>query len=130
MNAAGYAKTLRQLAREVPSRMAREGADALTAELQSGFDAGTDPYGAGWAAKKDGSQSHLTDTGAMRAGTRAVPAGGAGINFESPPPANFHQSGTSRMPARRVLPDNGLPAKWRVILQSIYSRVMSAAGGR
>lgn len=126
MNAAGFAKTLRQLARDVPARMSREGAAALSTELQSGFDRGGDPYGSGWAAKKTGGASHLEASGAMRSGTRAVPASGSGINFEAPPPANFHQSGTSRMVARKVLPDNGLPAKWRAILQAIYSRIFEA----
>lgn len=129
MNAAGFAKTCRALA-GIPSQVARESADALTAKIQRGFDAGTDPYDATWAAKKDGSASHLEESGAMRAGTKATPLGRAGIALEAPPPANFHQSGTSRMPRRRVLPDSGLPASWRAILQDVYSRLMRKGLGK
>lgn len=121
MNAAGYAKTLRQLGRTVPARMARLAATAITAKLQAGFDAGADPYGNGWAAKKNGEASHLEETGAMRAGVMAVPASGSGLNMLAPSPANYHQSGTSRMVARKVLPDNGVPASWGPILQEAFT---------
>ncbi len=127
MNAAGYAKTLRQLGRTVPARMARVAASALTAKLQAGFDAGSDPYGNGWAPLATGGASHLEKSGAMRAGTRVVPASGSGLNMLAPSPANFHQSGTSRMPARRVLPDNGVPASWGHILQEAFTEALREA---
>lgn len=120
VNAIGFAKTCRALL-SVAAQVATESASELTGELQAQFDRGAGPYGDGWAALKSGAPSHLEASGAMRGGTRVRPNGGAGLAMEAPPPANFHQSGTRNMPARKVIPDNGLPASWRAILQRIYS---------
>ena len=124
MNAAGFSRALRALA-DVPSRVASEGAAAITVRLQQQFAKGADPYDNAWKALATGEASHLTKSGAMSGATKATPMAGAGIALESPSPANFHQGGTSRMPARPVLPSGPLPASWRADLQALYSRLLS-----
>jgi hypothetical protein len=123
VNIPGLARALRALA-DVPSRMSREGAAAITSRMQSQFSQGADPYGATWKALATGEAAHLIRSGAMSAATKATPMAGGGLTLDAPSPANFHQAGTSRMPARPVLPAKGLPATWRADLQAIYSRII------
>jgi Phage virion morphogenesis family len=128
----GYAASaaLRKVRRVVeelallPRKLAARAAPKLTVELQSQYARGVDPYGRPWAAlsartlRKHGPPP-LTDTGRMRDGTRAT-AGRSGIVLNVPRPGAFHQVGFhvhgKRVPARRILPYQGMPAKWRAIL--------------
>ena len=115
---AGLRKALGQLAR-VPAQASKEAADGINKLIQQEFDAGTDPYGRAWAPLKASTLARgrkpppLTASGQMRAKTKASPLSGGGLSLEAPSPANFHQSGTSRMAKRAILPDKGLPRAWK-----------------
>jgi hypothetical protein len=86
---------------------------AINSVLQAEYEQGRGPNGETWAAKSDGSSSHLQDTGAMRAGTQAV-RGVKGVSVKIPKPGGFHQGGTSKMVARKLVPDGEpLPGEWR-----------------
>lgn len=92
------------------------------------FAPGVDPYGRRWAPLKRGGASHLTKTGAMRASVKATASGNT-VTTTVDSPAQFHQHGTSRMPARQVLPEagNALPEKYQATIEQAAREVMVAA---
>lgn len=130
MNALGYAKTMRALAK-VPSQVAKEARDALFARLDAGFNAGTDPYGNAWQALKastiarKGHSLPGTDTYEMRGTTRVETEGGAGLRIDVGAPHAEHFD-----KARRLLPDNGLPASWRADIKRIFSERVAKTVGK
>jgi hypothetical protein len=96
---------------------------------QQQYAQGTDPYGAKWAAKKDGSPSFLTASGAMKASATVVP-GVDKIVGKTLSPAPFHQGGTKHMEARPIYPDRGMPVLWReavdlTVAQTIRDRLVT-----
>lgn len=118
------ARNLRKLG-DVPSRIAKRVADGITEELEHQFDTGTDPYGNAWAAIADAtlrrrsyskSRIPLTDSGAMAAKTYAKPLPGKGVAVVVAAPGAIHQTGSKFMPARKILPDRGLPEIWKRII--------------
>lgn len=87
--------------------------------IEEGFIRETDPTGHKWAPRKD-SLPHpiLTKTGAMRRGFEidlrgALIVTSSVVSDQGRPYPLFHQKGTSKMPARRVLPSRSLPSHWR-----------------
>jgi hypothetical protein len=86
---------------------------ALNQVLQSEYEQGKGPDGQGWAHKADGSPSHLQKSGDMRRESKVV-AGVKGVSVRIPKPGGFHQAGTSRMPARPLVPSgDSLPPDWQ-----------------
>lgn len=59
----------------------------------------------------------------MRAGTLAKALQGAGVALEvgHPDIAKFHEGGTRFMASRKVLPEYGLPSKWRAQLERLVN---------
>ncbi len=109
----------------LPRRVAEIAAPAITVELQREFTRGVDPHGRKWRKLATGKASHLEESGRLRRGTRASPLPGkrAGVRIlfgSRAKIAGLHQVGTSRMPARRILPDKGMPASWSVALQRAH----------
>lgn len=103
---------------QMPELVAERAAPKIADLLEQQAESGTDPYGVPWAPLRDGTRSYLYDSGAMREGTDAVSAG-TQIIASSPTPAEFHQGGTRRMPARPVLPNDGsgLPLSWELAIE-------------
>lgn len=112
-----------------PELVAEKAAPKIAAALEEQFALGLDPYGTPWAPlapstlKKHGPPP-LTDSGEMRDHTDAVSAG-PNIIATSPEPAEFHQSGTHRMPAREILPNEneGLPQSWHAAIDEAKAEV-------
>lgn len=95
-------------------RMAEAAAVEVRALVAEEFPAGQDPAGQSWATKADGAESHLTKTGTL-ADSFDISADEDGVSIaNSTPYAGFHQGGTSRMPERQMVPEDGLPIVWRV----------------
>ena len=117
-------RTLDELAR-LPKKLAVTAAPLISAELRDQFRTGTDPYGKPWAPLKPSTlKKHgpppLTDTRKLADGTKAFPSRhGIAIVLGAPYGA-FAQTGfrvgRTRVPPRRILPNRGMPAKWREIL--------------
>ncbi len=112
--------------KEVPSRVASRVAPLLAAELQTGFDSGTDPYGEAWAALAPSTIARgrtpppLTDTRAMRDSLRVAPLRGSGVGITIDHPAAVHQAGapSKNIPARPILPaEDELPQNWQDIIE-------------
>lgn len=118
MNLGGLTKSLRKLA-GLPSRVSGPFAAWATKDLRAQWSKRADAYGNAWApyapaSIKRGRGPMLVESGEMRSGTKATPMGGAGVRLEvgHADVAKFHQGGTKHMPARKILPDAGLPARW------------------
>lgn len=105
------AEALGELA-SVPSRVVPTVAPKIESMLREQFDDGVDPYGEPWAPLATGDQSYLQKTGDMLSTLDVTGQRGAGIRITIDPPANFHQTGTARMPARKILPEEELPEEW------------------
>lgn len=117
----------------LPRKLAVEAAPKLTRLLQRQFAQGVNPYGRTWARLASGKRSHLTRTGKLRAGTRATPMLGGRMGVRLVVGARygaFHQTGTRNMPARKILPDRGLPRAWRDVLDASALRIARRAASR
>lgn len=127
--------TLRRLG-AVPRSAALLLAPKLTRLLRQQFSEGKDPYGRPWAPLRPSTlRKHgpppLTYTRKLRSGTKAVVprANYAGVRVVTGTSyAYFHQVGFHvggrRVPARRVLPQYGLPKAWN---EAIKSSLLQAA---
>lgn len=109
----------------LPRRVAEIAAPAITAQLQKEYARGADAHGRKWKRLATGKASHLTQSSRLQRGTRAAPMPGKSrgirILFGSRARiAAFHQLGTKNMPARRILPDKGMPASWAMALQRAH----------
>lgn len=117
------ANDLRALERLIEGleQLATSGTEDIAAELEPEFQQvvddqyaeGRGPDGEAWARlKRSGRPSHLQDTLAMSSASKAL-KGVKGVTVTIPSPANFHQAGTSRMEARKLVPDGEpLPGRW------------------
>jgi hypothetical protein len=118
-------QTIQRLS-EVPRKMAVIAAPKLSALLQDQFDRGADPYGRAWAPLKPSTIAKgrrpppLTDTRKLREKT-VVKVAQYGLRMiVGMPYGFFHQVGfkvsKTRVPPRRILPQYGLPASWKRVL--------------
>ena len=107
-----------------------EAEKAVQGVLQAQYQAGVGPDGETWADKVDGTASYLKKSGDMQRGTSAV-RGVGGIDVKVPSPGGFHQSGTGKMPARKVVPDDGnnLPPSWEQPVSAAVEGVLKRAIG-
>ncbi len=127
----GMQRLEEQLARlaQVPSRAAAEAATEITKELKKEFADGKDPYGKPWAPLKPSTIKSgrkpppLTAGGTLRDGTEAKPMAGAGIQVTVGAPYGvFHQTGTSKMAARKILPEKSFPKAWTTAIVNAVKR--------
>lgn len=103
---------LEGLATNGPEAVSEALEPAIQRVIEAEYDQGKDPSGQAWANKVDGTPSRLQKTGAMRAGTNAV-RGVKGVTVRIPLPGGFHQGGTVKMVARKLVPDGEpLPETW------------------
>jgi len=102
------------------ARAAAQGAmqRALLDLVDEGFEQEQSPAGSRWARRKPptGSWPLLNKTGAMRGSIYASVLGAQIILHAGADYAGYHQSGTSRMPARPIFPDGALPANWAAVI--------------
>lgn len=125
------AQTLARLD-QVPRMVSVYAAPMIEREIQKEFAQGRDPHGRKWKRLATGKPSHLTETGKLRSNTRVRPMPGnrAGLRImfgSRAGIAGLHQTGTANMPARRILPDKGMPASWKTALERAHRRAMQEA---
>jgi phage gpG-like protein len=125
----------------LPRKLSVQAAPLISAELRSQFVTGVDPYGSPWAPLKPSTlRKHgpppLTDTRRLRDNTKATPMTGGRIGIIAIVGAKygaFHQVGfrvgRARVPARRILPNRGMPAAWRRILDERARFIAARARG-
>ncbi len=110
----------------LPRKVAEYAAPEITKAIKMQFRTGTDPYGRRWKRLADGRPSHLHETGRLERETRAAPLPGRrsglriimgkmGKRGRNPV---VHQLGNPPiMPARKILPERGMPAAWNVAIK-------------
>jgi hypothetical protein len=141
----GDFQTLERWAKEIGAlgsaktmfRVADEMADATLGLVAQGFAQERDPYGKAWAPKKrpDGRGILRGKSGKLiRFKKGSVSQRGFRCDMGAPYGA-YHQSGTSRMKARRMVPVNGrLPRSWareyrEIYIQAMRSQLSAITGG-
>jgi phage gpG-like protein len=95
--------------------------------VKQGFADRTDPYGAQWADKADGSACFLVGpTGNLKDGwhTKEISASqvviGPAVYYGA-----FHQGGTRKMKARKMVPDDGnIPATWEATIEEAATEMI------
>jgi hypothetical protein len=117
---------------QLPRRLAAAVVPLVTKELQREFARGADPYGRKWTRLSTGKPSHLTKSTRLRTGTRAalMPGNSKGVRIlfgSRARVASLHQSGTKHMPARKILPERGMPASWRMAITREMARLTREA---
>ena len=136
--------SLDSLARELdnPEPLLRGFASYRKSQFYQGLASGTDPYGASYSplssayavakSARYGGRPVLTASGAMR-GSYQSKVSGTNLIESVDSPAGYHQTGTSKMAKRPVLPDDrGLPPKDQEKLLELAETYISRAigGGR
>ena len=128
-------KTILEASR-VMSRASTDAVDLIEDLIEQQFDAGVDTDGDAWAplaesTKRRGRQDPpLDDTGALRVpAVEALQSAGIRISYEEDY-AGYHQSGTSRMPARKLVPDQDrLPQAWQMAIVEAYNNAFYGNAG-
>jgi len=131
-------RELERLAR-TPRRVAVIAAPQITRELGREFAHGADPYGHAWTPLRPSTlQKHgpppLTHTGALAGRTRAMVRDGnrAGIHIVLGRAYGYFAQagfrvGKTRVKPRRILPERGMPARWREILVAAFRQATREA---
>jgi len=107
-----------------------EGAVAAAKETErliaEGFKNEKSPYGRKWPARKDKLPHPILDKSGRLKRSWSVKAQGKrilirtyGVDY-----AKYHQSGTKRMPARRMVPEGKLPPKWAKLIGARVARAL------
>lgn len=118
---------LEQLADNGAETSSAAAAEAVEKVVEAEYTEGKGPDGKPWAAKADGTASHLQKSRAMRSGTQVVP-GVKGVSVRVPKPGGFHQGGTKRMDARAIVPEGEqLPPEWERPVADAVSAVVAKA---
>lgn len=106
-------KILEMLAdNEFLAKLSQKCGNATLKLIQEEFDSSKDPYESDWVPNKKGTKT-LVDTGALESSFQLT------INTDGFTIKNdvgyggYHQTGTSKMPQRMILPDGEIPAKWQ-----------------
>lgn len=113
-------------AAKVPRDAKAQLATVALARVRAGFDDSAAPDGSAWAALRWRRGRPLVLTGKLSKSFRKrVFAGGFAIE-SSVPYAGFHQGGTRRMTARRMLPREGtIPEPWRAAFERILDATVA-----
>jgi len=115
--------------RDALPQIARSLAEESITLVSKGFRQKQDPYGGKWAPRKSGGgRALLVRTGAMRNSFHVAGAGAGGFTIASGAAyADFHQHGTSRMPARRMVPNpNDIPARWERAYDDLAEEILGS----
>lgn len=116
--------------RELVSDLAQES----VTQLDKTYAAQQDPYGSGWAAlrpstlKMKTGPAILIEAGSLNAslGFKLSGATSAQVGFTDKK-ARFHQDGTSKMVARPIVPDSGLPPAWEPTMKNLLESYVREA---
>jgi hypothetical protein len=119
-------KVLERLA-ALPRQIAVDVAPEITRQLRAGFRSGLDPYGRAWRPLKASTIRRgrrpppLSDSRRLAASTMAIPSRSGLRLMVGRSYGTFHQTGfrngPTRVSARKILPDHGMPASWSAALR-------------
>lgn len=110
--------------------VAESAANELARVVDKQFEQGRGPDGKRWARLANGEASHLEETKEMRETVTVVPTVKAidGRITGKRGQARFHQNGTSKMPARPLVPEPNepLPDRWSKPLAKVAAKTITA----
>jgi hypothetical protein len=109
--------------------VASEQADVAIGLVAEGFGRESDPYGKPWAPKKrpDGRRTLRGKTNRLVKWRKTfVNQHGYGI-ASAAPYARHHQRGTSRMVARKMVPDARIPRRWSSAFSAVFHKRVNRA---
>ena len=125
-------KNLGELSKKALPEISIKGAIVIGEVIQEQYAQGRAPWGNQWAplaestVAKGRTPPPLDDTGNMKRKSKTVPTV-KGIRTRIPSPAPFHQSGTSKMPARPLVPyGDMLPPSWAKPLEAVGAQVIKS----
>ncbi len=120
---------------DIPSRIAKEVAEGISALVADEFAGSHDPYGRPWkpllpstVKRKGGDSRILRRTDVLSSETTAKSASGAGVDVVSIDYGGVHQEGNPKngMVARKILPDGSdLPKAWEKIIEEASARAFA-----
>lgn len=114
---------LRQAPRIIQQAAAAEIKREIEKQIADEFATSTDPYGKAWKPPKDGGKT-MDRTGKLKSGFRVnVVSNGLGFSVQitnSQDYAKWLQSGTTKMDARKMVPDAVMPESYRKIFADAY----------
>lgn len=111
---------LGRLGEELQTKVAEQVAPTIKGLLDAQIAAGTDPDGNPWQRNQDGSQPL---EGAQK--YVQVNAVGNSIVVRLDEPLSYHQTGTSRLPQRKIVPTGDLPVSWEEAIQEAVDEVVN-----
>ncbi len=135
-------ETIRRLS-DLPRATAVEAKPEIDKLLRAEFRQGTDPYGKPWAPLARSTLARgrrpppLTDSRELRDGTGVSlrEGGRAGLLIKLGAPYGYFAQvgfrvGKTKVPARRILPQFGVPSAWRIALRDAARRAARKAVAR
>jgi hypothetical protein len=125
-----FATRLERGAEAAPTALVEALAEGAVKVLDAEFASQSNPSGSPWAARvpPTGSWPILHKTGRME-GSRDVTIGTGFVSIAYDTPAEFHQRGTSRMVARKILPGGEATARWMEALDDAAARKLQELFG-
>ena len=123
-NPGGVRKILEGLdGRKIRRTVAKQGSFVIQQMVKRQFATQQDPYGKRWKRKKvpDGRPVLTGETRQLRRNISSRTTTSGFRIHANTPYASFHQSGTGRMPQRKIFPvsSDGLPRKWKQTISAI-----------
>lgn len=109
----------------IPAQASAEAAREIERLIQDQFRSGTDPSGRPWKDLASGGRSFLFRSGDLFGSIHVKPRPGAGVRVTVDAKyASYHQTGTKRMPARKILPEDELPESWELAIERAVENSM------
>ena len=99
--------------------------EAALTEIKLGFAEGVDPTGAAWAPLKRRPGLPLRDTGRLGNSFRRTACNAGGFTVTSGVGYGlYHQTGTRRMPARKMVPESQLPDRYKAAFNEVATDML------
>lgn len=121
-----------------PSRISKRLANALQERALDCYRNEADPYNVPWPSlapstirRKGGNTVILSRSGASARAVYAKPLPGGGVTLVAGGASGWHMSPSGTRPARKVLPDRGIPPEWRADIAEVagdeFAKALSRA---
>lgn len=109
--------------------LAKNFAEAAVTEIKLGFAEGVDPEGEAWAPLKKRVGMILRDSGQLGRFRRTRSDAGGFTVATAASYGIYHQTGTSRMPARKMVPEGTLPERYRRAFEEVEAAFVTKLFG-
>ncbi len=115
-----FISNLSSLKIELKTKVLESAAPIIKGLLDQQISAGTDPNGIPWKPNQDGSKPLDGIQKYVH-----VKASGESLKITLDDPASYHQTGTSKLPRRQIVPTDTIPASWETEIQAIVDEAVN-----